>query len=96
MARVKHTPGPWLHQPVYKAGHLIRNRITAGLREIISDVNDPDDAPIIAAVPDLLDCAYDALFLTNDLMGGVGVTDEQIKNVYEKLISALEKAEGRP
>lgn len=52
------------------------------------------DAHLIAAAPDLLGADDTALALVNDLIAGIGITDDRLREVGGKLAAAIAKAKG--
>lgn len=98
----QHTKGPWNHRPICSSeGELIRDEIVNddGV-VIVDDVRRPDDAPVIAGAPEMLEeLKLQAIALRQEISATdprqwVRLTSLQFR--LDRLEGVVAKAEGRP
>lgn len=92
----KHTPGPWCQWRATVRSQLsIRQGGDFGGVYIVERIVNPDDAPLIAAAPDLLAAAKLAcLNFDRALVSGNFLGDDEHES-WSALSKAIDKAEGR-
>lgn len=97
----QHSKGPWKHRPICSSeGELIRDEIVNKDGEIIADdVRRPEDAPVIAAAPEMLEeLQLQAIALRQEIAATdprqcTRLTSLQIR--LDRLEGVIAKAEGR-
>lgn len=89
----EHTPGPWLAVPTDGERDSWKV-IDAKDHFVIALMVDEEDAPLIAAAPDLLEACKSAFKLPRPWMDG-GVTFEEWDAAIDRIEKAIRKAEGK-
>ena len=92
----QHTPGPWewaLYAPGWRLVGPAPAHTTVRAPVLISHAS--ADGRLIEAAPELLVAAQDSLTLVNDLIAGIGVSDDRLQIERERLEAAIAKVEGR-
>lgn len=90
----QHTPGPWIVEHWHRGESQVVALVGQKKSLICAGVLTPD-AHLIAGSKDLLAASIDSLNLVNDLIAGIGVSDDRLQIERDRLEAAISKAEGR-
>lgn len=100
MSEIKHTPGPWTNHGRQTGSGLPRSAVAAKtlIAEVYSEYfgdseNETANASLIAAAPDLLECARLAKEFEQHA-GGTHLPASAWFELHEKLDAAIAKATG--